>query len=346
MKKNNIVFALGLACIALTSCGGSTSSVSSKTSTSTPTTKKYDEPFITTIPMDNSLQTANDKKGTVEEFDYNTYVYDTEGNPGAEVAKKALVYLPYGYDETKNYNVLYLMHGGGETYTYWLGDESNFGRITRNVLDNMFASGKADPTIVVTPTFYTDAPSDDNSDSSESEENKAETSINYTDVFQYEFRNDLVPNVEAKYATYAKSDTSPEGLIKTRDHRGYTGLSMGSLTSIRSILMGCLDITSYIGSLSGGYSPTDSSEETFEKIKSTVDTKFKDYKVNYWLNENGTADIALEPHEKLKNFVLTKWTDRFTDGKNYAWIKVNGGTHSYNCWIEGLYNSLLVFYKK
>ena len=38
-------------------------------------------------------------------------------------------------------------------------------------------------------------------------------------------------------------------------------------------------------------------------------------------------------------------TDKFVDGKNYAYIEIPGGSHSYPCWIMGLYDCLLVFYK-
>ncbi len=34
--------------------------------------------------------------------------------------KTAYVYLPYGYSEEKEYNILYLMHGTGDDEKYWL----------------------------------------------------------------------------------------------------------------------------------------------------------------------------------------------------------------------------------
>ena len=65
-----------------------------------------------------------DKKGTVERFEYESRVYDkddgTDDNTAATNAQKsaeklqkgAWVYVPYGYDASKKYDILYLMHGG------------------------------------------------------------------------------------------------------------------------------------------------------------------------------------------------------------------------------------------
>jgi|GEM_PF-348215 len=359
MKRFAYVSSALLAVLALAGCGKEkVSSTSASSSTHVhhyvegvcPDDGAYEVPFLHSLPMSQKLQAANEKQGTVEDFDYTTYLYDVDGKKGESTPKKAQVYLPYGYDASKNYNVLYLMHGGGDTYTYWMTD---MGATTRNVLDNLFAAKKADPCIVVCPTFYTPLPEKKKPEvqkTAQAEEKGnpiAEQAMNLTDVFQYEFRNDLVPAIEAHYATYAKADTSEKGLIATRDHRGYAGLSMGSITSIHSILMGCLDICSYIGSFSGGYGADKSTTVAdYQKIHDTVEQKFSSYDCKYWYNQNGSADIALEPHEKLKELVLSKWSDRFNNGKNYAWIKFNGGTHAYNCWVQGMYNVLLVFFKK
>ena len=55
--------------------------------------------------------------GKIEEITYQTKDYYGDGS---EITKTAFVYLPKDYDETKQYNVLYLMHGIG-------GDEKEWG---------------------------------------------------------------------------------------------------------------------------------------------------------------------------------------------------------------------------
>ena len=295
--------------------------------------------FLTTLPIPSSLTAPNTAKhGSVETITYETKVYDINGNGTGTVEKRADVYLPYGYDpddSSTRYNVLYLMHGGGETYTYWLTQNRN----TVNMLDNMFASGKAEPCIVVAPTFYTGTASGMDSSA--------------TDVFRWEFRNDLVPTVEAAYNTYAHRNGSTakiptSRLVATREHRGFAGLSMGSMVSIRSILIGCLDICAYINSMSGGYDANDSNTQTgFNLIKESITETFKNYPIKYWFNHNGTNDMALAPHENLKGMILSdgELSDYLQDDVNYKWIKFQGGAHDYTSWIVGTYNCLLVFFK-
>ena len=51
-----------------------------------------------------------DDGGTVEHITYPSHDYAKNGE---EITKEANIYLPYGYSEDKQYNVLYLMHGIG-----------------------------------------------------------------------------------------------------------------------------------------------------------------------------------------------------------------------------------------
>ena len=281
MQRAKNIFLVGLA-VLLSLCGCQknepTNESSSPSSSSEPQKEKKTPNFLTTLPIPSDLKKACDKKGTVETFNYDTKIYDLEGKGTTTVGKKAEVYLPYGYDESECYDVLYLMHGGGEDERYWLTKEKD----TVNVLDNIFAQGLAEPCIIVCPTFYTGSSS---SGSIQSE---------VTDIFQYEFRNDLVPMIEEDYATYCEGDTSLDNLIATREHRGFAGLSMGSMVSIRSALIGCLDICGWISSMSGGYDQNDNDGKNgFAKVEEAIFETFEDYPVLYWLNQNGTDDIAL-----------------------------------------------------
>ena len=84
-----------------------------------------------------------DYRGRLVRLDYTTK--DISGNPWY---KYALVYLPYGYDDTKPYNILYLMHGGGGNPDAWT-DCSQI----KNALDQAFNDKLAEPFIVVFPTW-------------------------------------------------------------------------------------------------------------------------------------------------------------------------------------------------
>ena len=60
------------------------------------------------------------------------------------------------------------------------------------MLDNMIADGDIEPLIVVTPTFYV-------------EDDCADDLDQLTYSFAKELRNDLMPEIESSYSTYAKS---------------------------------------------------------------------------------------------------------------------------------------------
>ena len=130
-------------------------------------------------------ETEPTQPGTVEEVVYNTKAYATDER---DVKKTAYVYLPYGYDSEKEYNILYLMHGTGDDEKYWLKTNP----YNKTMLDNMIADGDIQPLIVVTPTFYV-------------EDDCADDLDQLTYSFAKELRNDLMPEIESSYSTYAKT---------------------------------------------------------------------------------------------------------------------------------------------
>ncbi len=107
----------------------------------------------TTFVLYGKLNSHTDRKGTIEHVDYTTDVYED----GVTYSKYCNVYLPYGYDandtETK-YNVLYFQHGNTADPEIFTSPR------TKNWLDNLFASGKVDPVIIVFTTFYMDVTKD------------------------------------------------------------------------------------------------------------------------------------------------------------------------------------------
>ena len=149
------------------------------------------------------------EQGRVEELEYTTKAYATDGRT---VQKRALVYLPYGYSEEEEYDVLYLLHGTGDDEEYWLRTYS----YNKTMLDNLIYHGDIRPVIVVTPTWYVEGVCEDDPDA-----------LTYS--FKDELKNDLIPAVEGAYSTYARS-CSREDLIASRGRRAFAGLSRGAWT--------------------------------------------------------------------------------------------------------------------
>lgn len=153
--------------------------------------RKYDAAF---------WDAESPEPGTVVRMDYSTNVY---GDP---VNNWFNVYLPYGYDAAKQYDIIYFFHGTNETPDSFISDSR-----AKNCLDNMIETGVANPFIMVFPTYYYDY----------------ETRATDKDLFCEELRSDIMPLAESTYSTYAPT-ADTEGFIASRDHRAFSGYSQGS----------------------------------------------------------------------------------------------------------------------
>jgi len=250
--------------------------------------------------------------GTVEELVYETKAYATDRRA---VKKRALVYLPYGYDETQRYNILYLMHGTGDDENYWLQKNP----YNKTMLDRMIASGEIAPLIVVTPTFYVENDCADDLDQ-------------LTFSFRDELRNDLMPAVESKYATYAAS-IDDAGFAGSRDHRAFAGLSRGSVTTTHSAFCGSLDYFSYFGMFSAF-------RTTEEYLRETIQSgAFRELPIRYLYMTTGNFDFAA-PAQYAGYRTLTDTEPRLAYGENTLFDTFPMRYHSMGNWHLALYNCL------
>ncbi|MCR4782616.1 MAG: hypothetical protein K5851_07745 [Lachnospiraceae bacterium] len=173
--------------------------------------------YLNFVPF--SYKSTARLEGHLETLNYQTHDYLPDGDSNRLIKKHAEVYVPYGYDPKKQYNIIYLMHGMGGNADTWLGTPNNT-RLGKRYLDHLIQDKKMPPTIVVTPSYYQAerAYTTDDEDSS------------LTKAFGEELKNDLMPLVESKYHTFAK-DTTDEGFFNSRAHRAFAGFSMGGVTT-------------------------------------------------------------------------------------------------------------------
>jgi len=280
-------------------------------------------------PVPDEYRGESDKPGTIERLEYQT------DNYGDELTTKYLnVYIPYGYDpadKDKKYNVLYLMHGGGEDENLIFGGPGESKELKR-IIDNMIAKGDIEPLIVVTPTF--------NGGENNLGENVAK--------FYKELMKDIIPLVESKYNTYAEN-TTLEGIKASREHRAFGGFSMGSVCTWYTYI-NCLDYIKYYIPLSGdcwAINRDASSEnakataELLAKVARESGYRPQDYKL---FCATGDADIAY-PNMKPQMEEMKKLTDVFiysadqTKG-NFYFMVCEGGTHAWNFVNQYIYNIL------
>lgn len=255
--------------------------------------------------------------GTVESFTYTTKDYF--GN-GEEVIKPGYVYLPYGYDEEKQYNVLFLMHSGGSDETEW-GLHKEFST-AKLILDNLIYYGDIEPLIVVCPNGRTGV----------DYVKKADSGLAFKD-FGTELRTDLIPYIDAHYATYAEYSEDGYDLTAARDHRALAGFSFGAMQSLNVGLCECLDVMSWFGAFSPA-TTTYRAEIIAECLKA-----FEDYDVKYVYEICGDTDMYCNAAGVRALSPLPDLTDKVVWGENLM-MQTVPGTHEMPVAQLGLYNFL------
>ena len=284
--------------------------------------------YTTAVPS--SYKAASDHPGTVTRVDYDSKDYVRDG---AAITKTAYVYTPYGYDENDEetrYNIIYLMHG-------WSGHAGEYFEYTstKNVFDHLIENGDIPPVIIVSATFY-----NDNSDTGFS------GSIAEFRRFHRDFEENLMPTVEGRFHTYAKS-ASNEDLKASRDHRAFGGFSLGSVTTW---LQFCYD-TDYIryflpmsGSCwyYGAYGDFQI-ERNVDFIEQLVKDNDLDERGYFIYHAVGTQDAVKSQSIDMAEEMLER-SDVFTP-EHYMFRLKDGGYHDFDAVQEYLYNALPLFFR-
>lgn len=260
-----------------------------------------------------SYAEAAAQEGQLVRLDYDTWESFSYDEHNQRLTKTAWVYLPYGYDPNEKYNIFYYMHGGWSNETTTLGTDdvpSDF----KHAIDHAIQDGLMKPLIIVCPT-YNNTSGRDSADYS--------LALRLTDQYHNELVNDLVPAVESKYSTWAET-TTPEGLRASRDHRGFGGFSMGSVTTWHTFQY-CLDYFRYFMPMSGNMGDGGWAAETVRASDWTSNDFFI-------FTATGTEDFAGASFAMQIESMATRYGDVFhlanneKDG-NLSFRLREGGTH-------------------
>ncbi|HEU4996491.1 MAG TPA: alpha/beta hydrolase-fold protein [Gemmatimonadaceae bacterium] len=208
------------------------------------------------------------------------------------------VYTPPGYDRggSTRYPVLYLLHGAGDDDQSWtMVGRANF------IIDNLIASGKAKPMIVVMPAGHTPKPGGLFSPNPE------------VDPFIDDFLGDVMPFVERNYR-----------IIPDRANRAIAGLSMGGWHTLR-IGLPNLDKFSQMGVFSSGLFGPAGTIEKFETANAATldDPKINDRIKVFWI-ATGKEDFVM-PTTKATLAMLDRHKVK------YAYKDTEGG-HTWPNW--------------
>ncbi|MFZ2164406.1 MAG: alpha/beta hydrolase-fold protein [Propionibacteriaceae bacterium] len=266
-------------------------------------------------------------QGTLAELTYDSYESMSYEQKTQVLTKRAIIYLPSGYNAETQYNVFYLMHGGWGDETTTLGTPGNPSAL-KNVIDHAIAAGKIKPLIIVAPTYNNTSPEDSAN---------FNLALTLNQNYYHELLNDLIPAVESKYSTYAE-DVSQKGLALSRDHRGFGGFSMGAVATWRTFQHG-LDYFRYFLPMSCGTSLDP------ENISAAAqDHDRADYFV--WVI-TGTEDFARPYDEdrvnRMRNSAYFAEAGNEQDG-NFAFRLKQGYSHDGRAAMEYTFNGLRWFW--
>ena len=176
---------------------------------------------VATVPGSDLMDTKAVPHGAVAEVFYHSSALGR--------TRRMHVYTPPGYESGKGkYPVFYLLHGAGDSDDSWTSvGRANF------IIDNLIATGKAKPMIVVMTAGHTNAGGGGRGAAPAG-------GAPPRDEFVEDFVKDVMPYVEKNYR-----------VVADRAHRAIAGLSMGGSQTL-NIATPNLEKFAYVGVYSSG----------------------------------------------------------------------------------------------
>jgi enterochelin esterase-like enzyme len=213
--------------------------------------------------------------------------------------RKAVVYLPPGYNNKNRYPVLYLLHGIGGDELEWLRNGN-----PQHILDNLYAGKKLVPMIVVLPNGR--AMTDDRATGNIMAADKVAAFSN----FEGDLIHDLIPYIEQHYKVLAD-----------RKSRAIAGLSMGGGQAL-NFGLGNLDKFSWIG----GFSSAPNTKQPKELLTDPASAKSK---INLLWISCGDQDRLLSISERTRDYMSANQVP-------HTFLK-EPGQHDFKVWKNDLY---------
>ena len=184
---------------------------------------------LAVVPGSELFDTKNVPHGAVAAVHYNSTALGG--------IRRMHVYTPPGYESNRDrYPVLYLLHGAGDVDESW----SSVGR-AGFILDNLIATGKAKPMIIVMPAGHVNGAGAALGGTVPAVAAQGMPGIGSgPDPFANDFLTDLLPYIEKNYR-----------VLTDRQSRAIAGLSMGGNQTL-NIAIPHLEKFAYIGVFSSG----------------------------------------------------------------------------------------------
>ena len=225
-------------------------------------------------------------------------------SPTLGTTRRMMIYLPPGYEDSRQkYPVLYLLHGTGGDETVWLEQGH-----AAQIFDNLIASGKAEPMIVVMPNGHNDTQAAPGMGPDNNEQPTFAHKQWMDGTFESSF-NDIMNWVDKNYRTRA-----------AKRYRAIAGLSMGGYHSLY-ISANQPDDFAYVGLFSPAISRMDQGKcKIYDDLEGKLITQFKQRPRLYWLGI-GEKDFLYKDNEAFRQ-LLDKNRLRYTyheSGAGHEW---------------------------
>jgi enterochelin esterase family protein len=209
--------------------------------------------------------------------------------------RRLTVYTPPAYDRDlkARYPVLYLLHGANADESAW----QRLGRVNL-ILDNLIASGRSKPFIVVMPLGYGVPPGASGGQGQN------------TALFGRDLIEDVIPFVQARYRTSTD-----------REARAIAGLSMGGGQAL-SIGLNQVDLFSHVAGFSAGFGPGADFPKTYASLTAHPEIANKKLRL-LWIG-CGKEDGALAASKSFSEFL--------TGNRITHTFRETSGAHTWMVW--------------
>lgn len=236
-------------------------------------------------------------------------------SPTLNMKRRMTIYTPAGYDKGGKYPVLYLLHGSGGDEEAWI----TLGR-TAQIMDNLIASGKINPMIVVMPNGNA------NSEAAPGEWSKGM----YKPSFRAHVNPKPIATLEESFPDIITYVETHYNVLKGKKNRAICGLSMGGRQTF-AISKRYPDKFDYIGLFSAAiYTEDDRGEridlatmESDPKFQQEMKTLFAGKPKLYWVGI-GSTDFLYSSNKDYRKYLDAK-------GYPYEYLETDGG-HIWRNW--------------
>ncbi len=259
------------------------------------------------IFITNGEKSANYKVNDVPHGTVSRVWYDS---PTLETNRRLTVYTPPGYEYSrKDYPVLYLLHGVGGDEEAWI----SLGR-TAQILDNLIASGKANPMIVVMTNGHTS--------------NQAAPGESSKGLYKPVMRTPDVGSgaMESSFEDVIKFVEKTYRVTANKQSRAIAGLSMGGSHTL-FIAAHLNDTFDYVGLFSAAYRLNKADDPNQPKVYANFDKnlelQIKNSVKLYWIGM-GKTDFLYQVGTDYRKLLDDK-------GLKYVYRESEGG-HTWANW--------------